>query len=191
MNKPYYADAQERFNLLNDTAREVLNSIDRPMRPLIIELNRIGIDTLFCCCGYSYEGEEEPKSHQPTPDIIFVHPKEDYYFSRFVYLAKAVGWAITLMSESLGEYSAHYINSAFWVKSDNLTEAVHDYEWKLIGIVNLVQTLKLVPSAPGREKEFVLHDLGNKKRREGIWGEEWLIKPKKPSTIQLEVVCPL
>jgi hypothetical protein len=71
-----YSTAQERLNAINKDAdtREVLGCIDRPIRPLIIQMNRIGIFTAFSCCGYSYDGEEEPKSHLDNPNVLFVPP---------------------------------------------------------------------------------------------------------------------
>lgn len=67
---------QERLDALNKDAdtRSVMDCIDRPIRPLILQMNRVGVFTAFSCCGYSYDGEEEPKSHLENPNVIFVPP---------------------------------------------------------------------------------------------------------------------
>jgi hypothetical protein len=59
-----YPDIQTRTDILNRNAdkRSVLDSIDRPIRSMVIELNRIGMETTFSCCGYTYDNQEERKS---------------------------------------------------------------------------------------------------------------------------------
>ena len=54
--------------------REVLEAIDRPIRPLVIEFNRIGLKTKYSCCGFNYDGEEEPKTHTRHAYIFFYVP---------------------------------------------------------------------------------------------------------------------
>ena len=200
-----YINIQERLVQLNQNAdkRSVLESIDRPIRPLIVEMNRIGIVTRFSCCGYSYDGEEEPKSHTKDPFVIIYNPTskkivetiatlpkglwskevveamkkpEVAVISRLFEIAVFHGWEIEVMpsgSECVIYYSTW--EKVLWVKSDNLPEAIHDYEMKLDSIITLTRALKELPTF----KERVTVIDGNISRKK-FYGEEWMIEPKQP-----------
>lgn len=69
-----YEQYMERLALVNKDhdKRSVWTAIDRPIRPLIYQLHRIGLSTKFSCCGYPYvqdEGEE-PKTHHATKAYV-------------------------------------------------------------------------------------------------------------------------
>lgn len=63
---------KERLEKLNDKNDTVWNSIDKPMRRLIFEMNRVGLMTKFCCFGFDYGEDDEPKSHaNPHAYVMF------------------------------------------------------------------------------------------------------------------------
>jgi hypothetical protein len=65
----------ERLSALNSEKDSVWNSIDKPMRRLIFEMNRIGLITKFCCFGLPYGEDDEPKTH--AIDDCYIH----FYFT--------------------------------------------------------------------------------------------------------------
>lgn len=201
-----YTNTQERLTQLNKDAdkRSVLESIDRPIRPLIVEMNRIGIVTRFSCCGYSYDGEEEPKSHADNPNVLILSPgpsegineirslppglwsdktqelserPDVEIFTTFLEIARSQDWYIQTMPNKI-EWGIVYDKwkaKMTWNKCDNLPEAIHDYESKLIAIVELTKTLKKLPTYKDR---VTIYD-GNISRKK-YFGDEWLIDSKQP-----------
>jgi hypothetical protein len=179
---PIYKDVEERTKLLNKDSdkRSVLYSIDRPIRQLVIELNRIGLTTTFSCCGFTYENQEEPKSHEKAPYITFRIKKEPEIIDNFFRLSEisvSLGWAVGLNSNGL-DWGVYSPNQEYWTKCDNLEEAVHQYELKIIAIKNLTDAVKVIPSF----NETVIIRDGNELRREK-YGPEWLVAPKQPAEI--------
>jgi len=182
----------EQISLLNKDAdnRSVLDSIDRPIRPLVLELNRIGIHTRFSCCGYTYEGEEEPKSHHNTFTYVMFtgpclkNPDEVETFFKVVHLFKSKGWSVQLAGDSQPnpmqqEWHVGFVPISMW-KTDTQGNSMHDYEARLFAIVNMVKDLKFFPSASG-DKEIVD---GNISRMSVT--PEWRVKPKKSYKIGFE-----
>ena len=49
---------------------KIKNTIDRPIRPLIYQLNRIGLLTHYSCCGFFYRGDKD-KDHNYMPYVLF------------------------------------------------------------------------------------------------------------------------
>ena len=180
-----YKNVDERTAILNKDSdkRSVLDSIDRPIRPLVLELNRIGLTTVFSCCGYTYEGQEEPKSHDRIAYVLFrVDYNNPRIVSNFFSLAKLAplygGWCIGLQANGV-EWSLFNKSEDSWIRSDNLPEAIHQYELKLINITKLAQGIKALPSL-NENDSFVLRD-GNELRR-SVYGEEWMVVPKQPTS---------
>lgn len=180
-----YPDIQTRTNILNRNAdkRSVLDSIDRPIRPLVIELNRIGMETTFSCCGYTYDNQEEPKSHGDTPYVLFkIDPLSVPKMMNFFKLASmshSAGWYLSNCSNGREWCLAKMKDEIKWNKKDGLSEAIHDYEMKVIEIKKMTESiLKLIPSA---SDSFIIKD-GNEDRR-ALYGEEWITVPKKSVTI--------
>lgn len=181
----YYESIQSRIDLLNAEAdkRSVIDSIDRPIRPLVIELNRIGLKTSFSCCGYTYDNQEEPKTHEANPYVLFRVDSEDVYsvknFFKLSSVVRGFNWALNICDNGY-EWCLIKVSDHLWNKSDNLKEAIHDYETKLVGIVGLTNVIKHLPSHPG---EIVIVD-GNVQRREK-YGDEWVVKPKQVYSVDL------
>ena len=164
----------------------VINSIDRPIRPLVIELNRIGLPTCFSCCGYTYEGQEEPKSHSLNPFVMFRVPEKDLFavssFFRLSSIVGTYGWVVHSLANGY-EWGLNYNQPpSGWTKHDNLAEPIHEYELKLINITKLVQAMVEFPSCA---EEVTIED-GNKQRR-SKYGDEWMVAPKRAVVIDTKV----
>jgi hypothetical protein len=72
---------KSKGDIMEDTTQDneeldVLTSIDKPIRDLIININRIGIQTIFSCCGFSYKDEGD-KNHCVTSYVLFEDPNKD------------------------------------------------------------------------------------------------------------------
>ena len=177
-----YKNIQERYDALNKNVdkKSVLDSIDRPIRPLVIEMNRIGLITHFSCCGYSYMNEEEPKSHNKWAQVIFLNTNETAY-KALEEAGKKTGWhIIPNVTNNNGELCIiQDIPASPWRLCDNLEEAIHDYELKLDCIINLTNFLKELPSAPF--DGVIIRD-GNEGRQR-FYKNEWMVEPKQPATI--------
>lgn len=177
---------QERLDKLNDANKEVWDSIDRPIRPLIWELNRVGLQTKFCCCGFNYDGEEEPKTHAKQPFIVIHDPMrivKKYKilspvqaFFAVSHACKMHGWEITPYG-GRREWHMHFVarDGEFYSQTCTLT-GVHDYETSLIRMQGLTQEIQKMPSIG---EKFSIVD-GNSGYAE-ITGGEWQVKPKKDS----------
>lgn len=182
-----FKDIQERTDILNKDAdkRSVLDSIDRPIRPLVVELNRIGLATTFSCCGYTYDGQEEPKCHDKNPYVLFETPVEFPAIKSFFRMSAILGkveWGLNACSNGR-EWCIYCNPRAIWDNHDNLSEPLHDYELKLIAIVKLTQIIKDFPSASDK---ITIRD-GNAQRR-SLYGEEWVVAPKKEVVIESDKI---
>jgi len=176
---------QERLAVLNDTERSVLDSIDRPIRGLIIQMNAHGIRTVFSCCGFNYDGEEEPKTHSTAgPFVVLQGPgpnsrlEEYVVFHAFAFDAHACGWDLTPYhlenNKWVIRYSLKPEQAKFYQQRDGI-QSIHDYELPLIAIKRLEKTLARHPVIV---KEYSIVD-GNTGYAEAL-DNEWQIKPKKP-----------
>jgi hypothetical protein len=182
---PEFSSEQDRLEKINKDAdkKPVLNSIDRPILPLVLELNRIGLQTTFSCCGYSYRGEEEPKSHSKWTNVLFYITNNDAFIALKEILKKIRYWDIILNTTSGNNEQCLILQTPapIWNNCDNLTEAIHNYEVKLINIKNLTELLKNIPTAV---KQSIIRD-GNEGRA-NYYKDEWPIVPKQPVTIVWE-----
>ena len=179
--------------------REVIDSIDRPIRQLVIEMNRIGLKTKFSCCGFNYEGEEEPKTHHKDAYVIFYEPTTIMGNWALKNLLETFG---NLENYSQGKWYARKLSMTnpsqqyeiklhipvwckdMYNKNDRIEKSIHDYEWLVLGIHDMTLRLKNIPT----DKEINNNEIeiidGNKIYHDmGI--NEWQVKPKKTSFIKL------
>lgn len=142
--------------------RSVWTSIDRPMRPLIYQLHKIGLHTQFSCCGFPYEGEEEPKTHHGSFPYVFIwDPIKGPDFARseigsdvhhnFIALKMYVenlskmnngkGWNIRYFND--GRWHLHYNHRTpdLYNKKDGLKLSIHDYEEFVLGIRHMTNLI--------------------------------------------------
>jgi hypothetical protein len=178
-----YLNYSKRLKSLNADSNEksVWNSIDRPMKPLIYEMHRIGIPTKFSCCGFSYDGEEEPKSHSLKKCyVIFQMPTIQAQFKAFLHIcneAKLSGWNVRMGSAFEWEIYCSNFMEEFYSTHD-LDESIHAYEAYAIYIFDLVKKLRKLPSF-NDDHEVTIYD-GNSNYKTL---DEWQVKPKSPCVI--------
>lgn len=187
-------DYQARLDAVNTAPNErsVLDCIDRPIRGLVQQMNAHGIRTKFSCCGFNYDGEEEPKSHSNEgPFVVFEGPKpgdvaEYAAFHGFAYDAKGCGWNIDMYHTDprnllwIIRYELPDRSKNFYQQTPNM-KGIHDYELPLIAIKRLE---KLLAFRPGL-REYVIRD-GNQ-NYDALDGE-WQVKPKKDFVFKREEV---
>lgn len=182
----------ERLLQLNDSDRDIWTSIDRPIRPLIWELNRVGLSTKWCCCGFNYRDEEEPKTHAKNPFVVLkpiVGPKgptRSKGIAAFFALAKVstmCGWMLRPYHQN-GEWHMMFKRpeESFYQESEDGLDGVHNYESSLIAIQSLVKHVRLWPAS---DEKFVIFD-GNTGYNE-ITNGEWQVDPKKEVTFDATI----
>ena len=182
---------QSRIKKLNEDHenRSIWDSIDRPIRPLVYELNRIGLMTKFSCCGFTYEDQEEPKTHSKNKAYVHIYsppvgwPKgveqdgnlRDQAFRNFfrmAEIAKTCGWHIYYFMGNIWDLSTKDHMKEFYEGKDGIEESIHQYEVFVVKIHHLAVHLKRLPTV---FDPVPIVD-GNS-RYENI--EEWMVKPKK------------
>lgn len=129
----------ERIKKVNSTnGRTVWECIDRPMRPLIFEMSRIGMIPKFSCCGYTYIDEEEPKTHHGSKAYVFFFAPEKYYdqFIRLISLVnKSPEWSYRYFRGGVWEiYANNSVPDNMYKKEDGIEESIHQYEAYAIAI---------------------------------------------------------
>jgi hypothetical protein len=174
---------QERLNKLNDgKLNYVYDCIDKPIRKMIYHMNRIGIKTRFSCCGFHYNKEEEPKTHNKVTYVQFFGPKdttEANIFFNFSQACMRCGWEVSTFAQGL--WIARYRHTQLSeYHTDKTGTAIHDYELPVIAIANLEKTLEKFPTY---KKKFVIED-GNKAPSKNL--PEWQVKAKEDSIFEVD-----
>jgi len=176
-----------RLEQLNIDAEDktVLDSIDRPMRELIVEMHRIGMKTTFCCCGFTYEGEEEPKTHHANLTYVFIKnkvkselAKDNYnkFLSQLVTPGQKHSWMTSPFTTPKGEplIHLHYKNPLkYMYQSDGQETAIHDYETQVMAIRHAINVAKSLPTAVNQIR---IRDGNQDYFDMGI--SEWQLEPK-------------
>lgn len=184
MNEEIYSKYEQRQTQLNDPDREVWDSIDRPIQPLVWELNRVGLPTKFSCCGFTYQGEEEPKTHAKKPFVVFFSPQfapkeiQNFSLGSFFSLAGMVaqtGWELRPYSKREWHLMFKSGNDNEFYQEAGELPGIHSYETKLLHIQRLAKALQGFPSV---DEKFSIVD-GNSSYAE-LTNNEWQVKPKKP-----------
>jgi hypothetical protein len=177
-----YATRLKELNTIG--TKTVWDSIDRPIRPLIYELNRIGLKTKFSCCGFSYVGEEEPKSHARYPFVVFsVNEKSITSLFKVIDLTMQCGWSIIPYFKSQDwhiSYSHVHNTERFY---NDGTNSIHAYETPLIMIARLTEKMSSLPSIDG---PIFIED-GNAHPSYGFLGGEWQVEPKPSVQLTLDL----
>lgn len=186
-----FTDFRDRNTALNHNAhaKSVWESIDRPIRPLIYHLHRVGLRTRFSCCGYHYEGEEgdEPKSHTQFPFFFLEEPDPSDQrrvgaFFNLCRTATGLGWRVAHIAGA--EWGFQAITTGHmdkeWSRHDKLPESIHHYESRLWAIRRLTDAVRKMPTM---DEEFEIVD-GNVTREEA--DGEWMVKPKAPQRMKVD-----
>lgn len=137
----------DRLEKLNSSENTVWNSIDKPMRRLIFEMNRCGMITKFCCFGIPYGEDDEPKSHA---NDCYVH----FYFTEL-----GIKNFQEVYNSYGGEFFKYYNFFPFgdiyclkikntipdYYEETNVGISIHDYEQYVITIHMLTYFLQDLP----------------------------------------------
>jgi hypothetical protein len=160
----------------------LLESIDKPIRDLVVNINRIGLQTVFSCCGFTYPDEEETKSHAIHPYVIFKDPHSEKTVVNFFDLAGnafRLGWQTQRYHTNQWKlfFEEKKENSQFYQKLPGKSYSLHDYELKSIAIWRLNDIVRQMESyaneATITDGNQFYHDLGI----------HWQIEAKPPMTI--------
>lgn len=179
----------QKFAKVNERAdeRSVYDSIDRPIRPLVYQINRIGIPTKFSCCGFNYDGEDEdePKSHAPNAYVQFMYPKPEHMSKLLTLLDISIesGWTVRKWNPTLWiiQYELNDQMRAAWQRETSGAIALHDYEYATIAIHRLTKRLEQVEGL----EEFEIIDGNHHYHQMGI---DWQIKPKMTAKFSVKPV---
>lgn len=135
----------ERLNLLNDKSDTVWNSIDKPLRRLIFEMNRVGFITKFSCFGMPYGEDDEPKTHANNCYIHFYVTEDSFdvlnkltaqkELTRYIKLYNFMDVMVLQFIDSLPE--------DYYDNSDGIS--IHKYEQYVISITSITYFLQELP----------------------------------------------
>lgn len=190
VNKKYHRRLK-KINKDHDK-RDIIDSIDRPIRDLVIEFNRVGLQTKFSCCGFHYDGEEEPKTHTTNKSYIHFYFKNNnpYLTANFLNIinyATTIGWFCFYFQNGVWEINAKVSDGLanLYDKKDGIETAIHDYESLVIRIYQLTEYIRIyIPSISIINKEgsqcIVEISDGNAQYTKL---KEWQIKPKNISYV--------
>jgi len=176
---------QERIKKVNanrDT-RTVWECIDRPIRPLIFEMARIGLIPKFSCCGYTYEDEEEPKTHHGSQAYVFFYAPEENFlvFNDFMKLVQREGWNGKFFNGFTWHiWTTNPVPDTLYKKDDGINEAIHQYEGYGLKIERLAVVLQQF--FPTANDPVTIID-GNSMYKAL---NTWMVKPKKNFTIGVD-----
>ncbi len=183
-------------NLNNKDNRTVWDCIDRPIKPLIVQLLRVGLVTKWCCCGFPYDKEEEPKTHAKKAFVVFKpfkHAPSKNAFADVCLSFIALGqfilgtrWELNPYSKS-GEWHLMFNPSDvdFYRKTEGQI-GIHNYETTLFNIQSLAKSLQEVHTVL---KSATLRD-GNISY-DSMTNGEWQVLPAKDCTIEFDEKDPL
>lgn len=170
----------DRFN------RTVWTSIDVPMRPLVFELHRIGMVTKFCCCGYTYAGEEdgEPKTHHSQHAYVHFHINNDRIsvnsFFNLAEVSQRCGWRLDYFHGGIWEIRRpNCVSDDLYQKEDGIEEAIHQYEGYALAIQTLTYALSRLPTVVDTIKI-----IDGNSQYENV--DHWDVKPKLDFEVSVE-----
>lgn len=177
----------QRLALINQNAdtRSVWDSIDRPIRPLVFELARIGMIPKFSCCGFTYleEGLDEPKTHHGGRAYVHFFIRDSkkalQNFEKLKELVYGCNWNMKQPFTNVIElYTFDCCPTNMYAKEDGVEESIHQYEGYAIKIQTMAYAIQeFIPTACD---PIEIID-GNRKYNE--INPEWQIKAKQNFTI--------
>lgn len=171
----------------NIETKTVFDCIDKPLRRLCFEFNRAGFQTHFCCCGFEYENQEEPKTHIKDKTGIY-----GYVMFSVLNNSNAISNLLSLqtycINNNFAKFSIPHLSSVmclalssdgvnFGYKSDQHL-SLHDYEFILAGSELLAKHMQ---DNFATINDPVIFKDGNK-----MWNyENWQIKAKQDFEISV------
>ncbi|MFW6272696.1 MAG: hypothetical protein ACOC2U_02815 [bacterium] len=173
----------KRIKTINNTERTVWECIDRPIKPLVFELSRIGMIPKFSCCGYTYQDEEEPKTHHAKNAYVFFYAPLEHKqnFLKLTMLCKAIKWELRFFnSHTWNMFTGNPVPDDLYHKDDGLAEAIHQYEG--YGLKIDLMALNIQERFETVNDPVTIVD-GNSFYKNQ---KSWMVKPKKEFTISVE-----
>jgi hypothetical protein len=186
INKEAFMERIQKINADRET-RTVFDCIDRPMRPLVFELARIGMIPKFCCCGYTYDGEEfdEPKTHYDGGAYVHFYVKNDpqvlHNFEQLKATAKKLDWSLNHFQNGIFDLRAgKVVPDNLYKNTDGLEETIHQYE----GYALKIHVMAWAIQHNGPTYNNTVEIIDGNSFYEAI--DEWMVKAKSKFVILVE-----
>lgn len=173
---------QQRFKKINANRdkRTVWECIDKPIRPLVFELARIGMIPKFSCCGYSYENEEEPKTHHGSQAYVFFYAPEQHLdqFEKLMHVAQREKWNPRFFNNFIWHiYTTNPVPDNLYNKGDGVNEAIHQYE----GYGIKIEALAFILQDYFETRNDPVTIIDGNSMYNGV--RNWIVRPKQNFTI--------
>jgi len=186
INKEAFMKRLKKINADRET-RTVFDCIDRPIRPLVFELARIGMIPKFCCCGYTYEGEEfdEPKTHYAEGAYVHFYVRNDpkvlYNFEHIKVIVKKQNWTLNHFTNGIFDLRAgKCVPDSLYKNLDGIEETIHQYE----GYALKIHVMAMIIQNYGQTFNDPVEIIDGNSFYEDI--KEWMIKAKSKFVISVE-----
>ena len=158
------------------------DDIDTPIKKCVAMLALLGLEPLFSCCGFDYQGQPYHKSHQYGEPYIMV--KDNPITRQWTHMGTngnlVYGWKIRKHVQGTYLIVLKVPGNPYWRKKD----CIHFSEEVVIEISLLEKTLL------GLQESFlpriVLEDTNQNYKKNGI--KHWQYPPKKPWVIKKELL---
>ena len=153
-----YSTIEERLQMVNNPytglrEKSVWDCVDKPMRPLVFELNRIGMITKFSCCGFVYleEDLDEPKSHIRGQAYVQFYVKNttngSEQLKKLAYIISKSGWEMMMPFLPSNKClitirCRNTVPNDLYYKGDDLHESIHQYEAFALQIQHLTYLIQ-------------------------------------------------
>jgi len=137
----------------------------------------------FSCCGYSYEKEEEPKTHHNSQAYVFFYAPEQHVdqFVNLINIAQKYHWNPRYFNNFVWHiWTDNPVSDELYNKGDGVNEAIHQYEGYGLRIEGLA--LMLQEHFETRNDPVTIID-GNS-MYERI--KNWIVRPKQSFTIGVD-----
>lgn len=168
----------------NLTEDDLEYHVDRPMRPIVSMFNLLGIRTMWCCCGFDYDGQPEFKSHVYGDTHVYLTYCNGKALDFLVQTSLNAGWKLTVANVSCT--TAWRLHAPFKFGGDwKRKDSVHHHESANVSIKNLER--QLIKSERFFKDEVTLVDENHVMEKHF---DEWQYKGRNPWTITKESLQP-
>lgn len=181
-NKVAFDQRISKINANRDT-RTVWECVDKPIRPLVFELARVGMIPKFSCCGYTYYDEEEPKTHHGSMAYVHLYAPagREEILDHLFNMAQKSGWEYHIFNKFIWSFKCgNPVPDDMYQKTDGIEESIHQYEGyglKIERFATLIQEY-----LPTYKDPVTIHD-GNYYY---INRPTWMVLPKQDFVIGVE-----
>ncbi len=154
-------------------------NIDAPIKKAVVGLSLLGFETIFSCCGFNYDGQDEymKKDHiKNMPYIYLKYNPGNFDAKLFMQIMNESGWKIEFVHPNTINF--------FGVQNDRFPwsnpSSPHNYELPLLNILRLNSVIKtyLIKAVTTVEHSVVIRD-GNRLYPSIYWQQkpkiEWVV----------------